>query len=299
VSPSGTNRRGIVAMTASMGLFIAGDSVAKTVGQLYPPGEVLFFRTVMILAFLVVLLIVSGQFKSFSSAWRGKTLLRAGFDGFASATYLVTLVHLPLSTLAAIILTVPLMITAFSVALFGEQVGWRRWTAIAIGLLGALIAIKPAPSEFNAWALLGFASAIATTGRDLTTSRIDQSVPSFLVTFVGATAILLAGAALGATEQWRLFTDRDFLTLAAGAALHCTAMICLVIASRNGKVSLVAPFRYVFLLWAAIAGYFVFGELPDKWSILGSALIVGSGLYTLHRERVRGRQVATTLADPL
>ncbi len=299
MSPSGANRRGIVAMIASMGLFIAGDSVAKQVGQLYPTGEVLFFRTAMILAFLAVLLVATGQIRKFPAALRGLNLLRAGFDGIATALYLLTLVHLPLATLAAVILTVPLIITALSVALFDERVGWRRWSAIAAGLIGALIVVKPSPSAFDAWALVGFASAMATSGRDLTTSRLDPSIPSFLVTFTGAVAILFAGAALGASEQWRIFAGHDFLLLAAGAIFHCAAMVCLVIASRNGKVSLVSPFRYIFLVWAALAGYLVFGEVPDHWSILGGALIVGSGLYALHRERVRGRNVAATLADPL
>jgi len=96
-----------------------------------------------------------------------------------------------------------------------------------------------------------------------------------------------------------MFARHDFLELALGAAFHCAAGVCLVIASRSGKVSVVAPFRYIFLLWAAIAGYLVFGEVPDRWAILGGALIVGSGLYALHRERLRGQKVAATLADPL
>ena len=299
MSSFGANRRGIVAMVASMGLFIAGDSVAKQVAMLYPPGEVLFFRTAMILAFLAILLVATGQFRDFRAALRGPNRLRAVLDGIASLLYLVTLVHLPLATLAAVILTVPLMMTAMSVVLFGEQVGWRRWTAIAVGLLGALIVVKPSPAAFDAWALVGFASAIATSGRDLTTSRLHPSMPSFLVTFTGAIMILTAGAALGLTEQWRVFVWQDFSLLAVGAVFHCIAGVCLVIASRNGKISVVAPFRYVFLVWAALAGYLVFGEVPDRWSILGGALIVGSGLYALHRERVRGRNVAATLSDPL
>jgi len=191
------------------------------------------------------------------------------------------------------------MMTAASVVLFGEQVGWRRWTAIMVGLIGALIVVKPSPSAFDAWTLVGLASAVATSGRDLTTSRLDRSMPAFLIAFTGALAILTAGAALGTTEQWHGFVRPDFALIVLGAAFHCAATVGLVIASRSRNISLVAPFRYIFLVWAALAGYFAFGEVPDRWSVLGGALIVGSGLYALHRERVRGQNVATTLSDPL
>jgi drug/metabolite transporter (DMT)-like permease len=282
-----------------MGFYIVNDALMKYVGQFYPPGQVLVVRSVIIVLCLGAFLAFTGQFRNLALAMRGASLLRFGFESAASTLYVVTLVHLPLAETAAIILTVPLIMTALAVVLFGERVGWRRWTAVVVGLAGALIVVKPTPSAFDAWAIVGFAAALVTAGRDLSTRRLDPALSTLLVTFLGAVAVTLGSLALSTTETWVPPDAPKIGWLAVAAAFHVLGSYFLIIASRDGDISAIAPFRYSLLLWAAIAGFVGFSEIPDNWALAGGAMIVGSGIYALHRERVRGRAVATGLAEPL
>jgi drug/metabolite transporter (DMT)-like permease len=299
LSSSRANRAGIVAMIASMGFYIVNDAITKYAGQTYPPGEVLVYRSAIIVLCLGAAIGFAGQFRNIRLALRGASLVRFGFESAASTLYVITLVHLPLAETAAIILTVPLIMTAMAVGLFGENVGWRRWTAVAVGMIGALIVVKPTPGAFDAWAIVGFVAAIVTAGRDLSTRRLDPAIPTLLVAFLGAVAVLLSSLVLGATETWPPMAAGDLGWLAVAAVFHVLGSYFLIVASRDGDIAVIAPFRYSLLIWAALAGFLAFAEIPDTWALIGGAMIVGSGVYALHRARVRGRAVATTLADPL
>ena len=186
----------------------------------------------------------------------------------------------------------PLIITAMSVILYGEVVRWRRWSAIAVGFAGALFIVKPTSSAFDAWALLGVLCAFVSASRDLLTRRLDPRIPSIVVSFLAAVSVTIAGFLLGLSETWSTMGLTETGLLAGAAVLLALGNFLIVLAFRGVEISVVAPFRYGILLWAGLAGYIVFGELPDAWSLVGAMLIVGSGLYALHREVVRGREVA-------
>jgi drug/metabolite transporter (DMT)-like permease len=178
------------------------------------------------------------------------------------------------------------------VILYREVVGWRRWTAIAIGFVGTLFIVKPTPGAFNAWALLGIATALSAATRDLITRQLSSAIPTVAISFMAAFATIVIGAIMYFFEDWRLMAAADVGLLAIAALLIAAGHFLIVIAFRGVDVSAIAPFRYTLLLWAGICGYFAFGEVPDRFAIFGSALIVGSGLYALHREVVRRRMLA-------
>jgi drug/metabolite transporter (DMT)-like permease len=187
----------------------------------------------------------------------------------------------------------PLIITALSVMLYREAVGWRRWAAIGVGFFGALLVIKPVPSEFNIWAIVGAASAFAAAVREIQTRRIGRGTPALVVAFWGAVGITLCGGIFATVEEWRTFDGGDLFKLFVAAVFVGMAIYLLALGFRDVDLSVVAPFRYSYLLTSAVGGFLVFRELPDSWTVAGAVLIVGSGIYTLHREAARRRTLAT------
>jgi drug/metabolite transporter (DMT)-like permease len=182
-----------------------------------------------------------------------------------------------------------LLLTAISVAVYREIVGWRRWAAIGVGFAGALLVIKPVPSVFDIWALVAAGSALAAALRELFTRRIGHGVPAIVVAFWGALGITLCGTVFPMVETWRMFEPVDLLKLFVASVFVGLAIYLLAVAFRDVDLSVVAPFRYTYLLTSALAGYLIFAEIPDRWSMAGAVLIVIAGIYTLHREAVRHR----------
>jgi drug/metabolite transporter (DMT)-like permease len=210
--------------------------------------------------------------------------------------FIAALAHMKLANVSAVLQIAPLIITAMSVFLYRERVGWRRWTAISIGFAGALLVIKPIPSEFDIWAIVAAGSAIAAAVRELQTRHIGQAVPVLVVAFWGAIAITICGGAFAVIEDWRMYQAGELFQLFVAAAFVGMAIFLLALAFRDVDLSVVAPFRYTYLLTSAVGGYLVFREVPDSWTVVGAILIVGSGIYTLHREAVRRRSITGTAA---
>jgi drug/metabolite transporter (DMT)-like permease len=296
LSISSANRRGILAVLGATACFTGNDTVVKLVAKAMPLGEVLFVRGVMVCAMVGALLVALGHLADLRMAASRIVIGRSALEGLAALLFTTALVHMPLAELSTIVLVSPLIITGLSVVLYGEIVGWRRWTAIAVGFMGALLVVKPTPSAFDAWALLGLLCALASACRDLVTRRLPPGIPSLVVSFMSAVAVTLVGAALGLWETWRTPETDEFAMLAAGAVLLAGGNFLIVLAFRDVDVSVIAPFRYGLLIWAGLCGYLVFGEVPDAWSASGAALIVGSGVYALHRESVRAREAAAAAA---
>ena len=166
-----------------------------------------------------------------------------------------------------------------------------------MGFAGAMFVVKPTPSAFDVWAVVAIAAATSSALREMLTRRIDRSVPTVVIAFMGSIGILVAGALFAATGEWRPIPARDLAMLAGAAIFVGIATYSIALAFRGVDLSVVAPFRYSYLITSAIAGYLVFNELPDRWSAAGAVLIVGSGLYALHREAVRRREI-TAKATP-
>jgi drug/metabolite transporter (DMT)-like permease len=236
------------------------------------------------------LVVALGHLGTIRFAWNRVVAVRALVEGLSTLLFTTALVHMPLASLSTIVSISPLILTAISVVLFKEIVGWRRWCAIATGFAGALFVVKPTPGAFDAWALLGLGCAFASAARDLLTRRLPLGIPSIVVSFSSAVAVTGVGVGMGFWEEWRPM-ERDAVAFLAVASLFLAAANFLVVlAFRGVEIAAVAPFRYTVLLWAGLAGFLAFGEVPDRWSAVGAALIVASGVYALHREAVRARE---------
>jgi len=287
---SRANRRGVIALVIGMAGYTVNDAFVKLVAQSYPVGEVIFIRGVLTTLVLGAIIAGAGLLPDMRRTTDRHVVWRAVADGVASVLYVVALAHMQMADLAAVLLLAPLLLTAMAVLFYGEIVGWRRWTAIAVGFGGTLFVVKPTPAMFDAWALIALAASFASASRDLLTRQADQTIPTLILTLAGSIAVAIGGLALVATEEWRMLPPRDLALLALAAAFLAFGSYLVALAYRGVDISVVAPFRYTLLLWAAIAGFLVFGELPDRWAAFGAMLIVGSGLYALHRDAVRRRQ---------
>ena len=230
-------------------------------------------------------------------------IARSVFDGLSTVCFITALVHMKLADVAAVLQIAPLIITALSVMLStGEAVGWRRWTAIGVGFVGALFVVKPTPVGVRR---LGagrrWPRRCPRRCARSPTRRIGRGVPVMVIAFMGlGRHHAVRRACSPSSEEWRMFETGDLVQLLASPRCSSASpSISMVLGFRDVDLSVVAPFRYSYLITSAIGGYLVFGELPDRWSVVGALLIVGSGLYALHREAVRRRKLtaeATTAA---
>ena len=286
------NQRGIVAICACMASYTINDVLVKQILRTYPVGEVIFVRGVMSTLLIGAIALAFGHWHELRKAMSRLLAARSACDGLSTAGFIAALAHLKLANLAAMLQIAPLLITALSVVLYRELVGWRRWLAIGIGFIGALLVIKPVPSAFNIWAIVGAGAALAAALREILTRQIGHRVPVLVVAFWGAVAITFFGLFFAVTEDWLMFSAGDLFQLFVAAVFVGIAIFLLALGFRDVDLSVVAPFRYSYLLTSALGGYLMFRELPDGLTVVGAALIVASGIYTLHREAARRRVLA-------
>lgn len=218
-------------------------------------------------------------------------MLRNIFE-FTCAICLVTALALvELSLVTAIMQAAPLIVTAGAALWFGERVGWRRWVAIAVGFAGVLVILRPGMAGFEPAALWALAGSVGLALRDLSTRAVPREVASLQVATWAFAAIVLAGLAMLAIGPPPVgLGARGGLLAAAMVGCGLFAYVALVLSTRIGEIAAVAPFRYSRILFALGLGIGIFGERPDALSLLGIALVVGSGLYTLLRESRRTRR---------
>jgi drug/metabolite transporter (DMT)-like permease len=295
------NQRASLFMVLAMAAFTVNDTIVKFASETINVGQVMFVRGLF--ATLLVLLLAWQQrlLGNARSLLHPMVWLRMTGEIGGTVTYVIALAHLPLPNVAAIFQALPLAVTMGAALFFGEAVGRRRWIAIAIGFLGTLIIVRPGTEGFDAFSLLVLLCVAFCSVRDLATRRIPNEVPTLLVSSVTAFTIALCGAVLMLPMGgWTPITAELTGLLFACASFMLVGYIFIIKAMRTGEVSAVAPFRYTTLIWAFALGFLVFGNVPDLYMIVGGAVIAGSGLYTLYRERLvsKKRMAAESVVSP-
>jgi drug/metabolite transporter (DMT)-like permease len=282
-----TNRAGALAMVSAMALFVLNDSLVKLATATYPTGQVLALRGAFAVLCSLVLVRALGSWSDLRALTNRYVLLRGLTEGVVAATFIAALAHLPLANITAILQAASLITVALAALLRIERVGWRRWLAVVVGFAGVILMLRPSAAGLNAHALLALFSATLVGARDLLTRRIGSAIPSTTVAVGTTVFVMLTGVALAPFETWVALETRPTLYLMAAAAFVLLGNYFIIAAFRKADVSLVSAFRYTVLVFALVMGVLVWGDWPDGLSLLGSALIVGSGLYALHRQRVR------------
>ncbi|WP_298924632.1 DMT family transporter [uncultured Ramlibacter sp.] len=297
LSGAAANRRGIAAMALGMASFVANDSLVKYVSQSLPPAQLIFLRGVCATALLLAVAHAMGATRHMRGLLQRPVLLRAAFDAFATVTYLSSLFHLPLGNATAINMATPLFITLFAVLAFGERVGAARWLAIVTGFCGVLLVVQPTGAAFNAYGLLCLGGTVLHATRDLLTRVIDRRVPSILITLSTALSVTLLTGAWSLLQGWKPMQWQQLGLLATASVFLSAGYYLLIIAMREGEMSVIAPFRYAGLLFALVLGYAVWGDVPNLLAWCGIALLLGAGLYVLHGERSRARAALDAATD--
>ncbi len=284
------NMRAAFLMIGGMTFFALGDAIVKTTAGILPLSQMLVLRGILATAFLLGLARWMGQL-SFRLPTRDWILIaiRSACEAAAAWFFLTALYHMPIANLTAILQMLPLTMTLSMALFFGEKVGWRRWAAILVGFIGMLLIVRPGPDGFTLYAMYGLATVGCVTLRDLATRHISSRAPSLTVTFFGSLSVTLFGVGLSFVEEWATFDWGWGVTVLGAAGTIILAYSLSVLTMRVGEVSFTAPFRYSGLVVALILGLVMFGDWPDPLTLLGAAIVVGSGLFTMWRERVTAR----------
>ncbi|WP_454657604.1 DMT family transporter [Bosea beijingensis] len=281
------NRRGIIFMLAAMSLFVINDVFMKLAREAYPAGQSIALRAgiAVVIGFALVFLAREGD--RLRLAFRPRVLQRGIIEAFGALTFGWSLGLMPLANLTAINMASPLLIVALAVLLGMERVGWRRVVALAVGFVGVLFVVRPGAESFNAAAIVAVISAILVAGRDLTTRTIGDDVPSTVVSLTTTILVGIVAVAYGFTEEWLPIWRVETIYVALAAVLVTAGTFFIISAFRRTDVGVISQYRYAIVVFATVLGYAVWGDVPDLYALIGVALIVGSGLYTMHRQRVR------------
>ena len=288
------NARGIALMCGSMLAFTLNDTLVKAVladgMDLY---QVIALRGIGAALGLIALALQQTGRLALWPAGPDRWFLSLRTLGELGATwcFLVALSHMPLANLSAILQSLPLVVTLTAVLLLGEPIGWRRIAAIVVGFVGVMIIIRPGANDFDEWSLLGLASVGFVVLRDLATRRFSHALPSTTGAIWAAVTVLVMGLIGVSQSGWQPVSLLAGVEIAGAALFLIVGYICAIAVMRVGEIGVVAPFRYTSLLFAIVLGWLLFGSLPDRWTMLGGAVVVASGVYMLLRER-RLRQAA-------
>tara|TARA_R110002020_G_scaffold364263_4_gene576618 strand:- start:2469 stop:3365 length:897 start_codon:yes stop_codon:yes gene_type:complete len=283
------NLAGSIWMIAAMAIFAIEDAFIKAVSEVLPVGQVLIiFGLGGALVFACLALINREPLFSPDVVSR-PMCIRVVFEITGRLFYVLALSLIPLSAATVILQATPLVVVAGAALVFGEKVGWRRWTAIFVGLIGVVIIIQPGTDSFSVLSLLAIIGMIGFAGRDLASRAAPALLSTTILGLYGFVSIVVAG---GLFAIWQdvafVMPDAEISVYVLGAVLAgVAAYSCLMKAMRIGEVSAVTPFRYSRLLFGIALGILLFDERLDLAMVVGSGLIVISGLFILWR----GRQV--------
>ena len=275
-------------MVAAMAGFAVEDMFLKFAAQSVPVGQILMIFGSGGMLIFAILTKLRGERVFHTAILTKPILIRAVFEVMGRLFYTLAIAYTALSSASAILQATPLVVVAGAALIFGERVGWRRWSAILVGFAGVLIILRPGLEGFTVASLLAVAGTIGFAGRDLATRAAPPVLSNVQLGVYGFAMMVPTGAVLLAFFGEAVVPDR----VASGQLLAATvvgvgAYYALTAAMRIGDVGVITPFRYTRLVFALILGVALFGERPDAYTLLGSAVIVASGIYTLIRGRKR------------
>jgi S-adenosylmethionine uptake transporter len=280
------NTKGALLMMASMGAFVVNDMFLKLTNGAIPLFQLIFIRGILATVFVYLVARGLGALSGEISRHDKQVIaLRGLTEIVTSYFFLNALFNMPLGNLNAIMQVVPLVVTLGTVLVYREAVGWRRMLAILIGLGGVMLIIRPGAEGFNIWSLYALAAVLSVTVRDLVTRRLSPNVPGMAVTLGTTVAVMMAAGLASMTQEWAPITVPLASYIIGSAMFVITGYFFSIQVMRSGDVSFIAPFRYTGLIGAMIIGFLVFGEVPTTLTLIGAAIVIGTGLFTFYRER--------------
>jgi drug/metabolite transporter (DMT)-like permease len=293
--PTSQVTRGVALMILAILLFTAMDATAKGLIDRYPATQVVWARFAGQLLIVLVLL-NRGAGPALRTRYPGLHMARSACQLGATGLFFLSLGHIGLAEATALTDINPVLITLGAALFLGERLGPRRIIGVMVALIGALIIIRPGSGVFSPWALLPLGAAVCYTGNALLTRYVGPKEPVW-------TALLHASifgtlvSALALPFGWTPVSGPDLWLFALVGALGTGAQLCIIRSFSISEASIVAPFAYLGIVFAAGWGALLYDQWPDRWTVLGALVIVVAGLYVWHRENVAAR-LSPQVQDP-
>lgn len=287
------NLRGAAYMTFAMMAFSVNDIITKSFTGELGVGQMVLLRGLFAIVLVFLLARVLGQLRPLRMAFHPLVALRSLGEVIASYAFITALFHMPIANVSAVMQALPLALTLAAAVFFKESVGWRRLSAVAIGFIGVLIIVRPGAQAFNVYSLYVIVAVLGCVVRDISTRKLTTDVPTLFVTLVTTVLVTAMGGFLALFQPWQPVTQSHLALLAACSIFLLAGYYFAVTAMRVGEIGFVSPFRYSVLLFAIAGGALVFSEIPDATTLVGAAIVVATGIYTLYRERLVRRQSIT------
>ncbi len=299
-APFRENLRGILSISVCNFLFLTNDTLIKLLSAELPLGEILLVRGIFATLWVALVVAFTGAHVHLAALVNWRVFWRTVGEIMSAYLYLIALFQIPIANANTILQVVPLMVTAGAAIFLGEQVGWRRWSAIAVGFIGVLIVIRPGLAGFNEFSLLALAAAGFIALRDMTTRIMAVSVPTLLIALVTAGAVGISGPiyAVAVGEHWIMPSGHAIVLIVSASLLLTGGYLTAIDFMRHGDIAIVAPFRYTIIIWAVISGFLVWREVPDTLMVVGTFVIIATGVYTFYRERQIAMRIVIAKEPP-
>ncbi|HNP34517.1 MAG TPA: DMT family transporter [Woeseiaceae bacterium] len=260
------------------------DLCAKELLRSIPLNQFVFLRSAIGLGLFVLLARRFGGIRALiTRRWRWhvlRTILATG----AMFGFFYGLARMPLVNALTLGFTAPLMMTALSVPFLGERVGWRRWCAVLVGFAGVLVVLRPGTGFLSVAALTVLVAAFCYACLALNARYLGKTESSFALSVYVVAGPLIVSGVLSLGGPWVVPDARDWILLLAAGACSVIAWVGLIGGYRRASPAILAPFEYTALIGGAVAGYFFWGEVPDRFVLAGALVIITSGLYVVYRE---------------
>lgn len=283
--PGDDTARGIAIAVVAQFLFAITDALQKLVMETTPIMTVVWSRFVVFMVLLAPVMIRHPAHLQRASD-RRILVLRSCLLLGATLFMAVALNRLPLATATALMFVSPFFVAVLAIPLLGETVGWRRWMAIGIGFGGMLLIVRPGAGAVGWDALFVLGSTLCWSFGVIVTRQLGGRVEAMTILIWQAITGFAICAPL-AYATWRPLSGRDAVLLAINGGLNLIAQFMTIRALQLAPASAIAPVNYTLIVWASGLGWLFFATLPDGWTVAGAAVIIASGLYVWHRERVR------------
>lgn len=287
--------RGIAFMVTGGALVTFGDALLKLLTTVYDTGEILFLRGLFMGIPIAWLAWRAGVIATLRIRNPTMHILRALLTTFATAVFFFALRYLPLADTTAVNFAGPIFVAALAWPLLHERVEWRRWVAILLGFLGVIVMTRPSSETINWIAMMPAIGALGSALRDIITRQMSTTETTMATLTFTSAFVALAGL-VTLPFGWVMPTLEHLALMAASGFLVGVAHFLFIEAFRLGEAALIAPFRYVNLIWAILFGFLFWADIPDAWMGIGSTLVIGSGLYLFHRQTRQSRQSRATAA---
>ena len=291
-----SNIKGAVLMTGCMLTYVINDAFMKLLFSEIALFQAIFLRSLItVLPILVMTWITKVAIRNLSYLNKRLLLARVSAEICATIAFLLALKHMPLANVTAILQALPLAITMAAALFLSEPVGWRRWIAILLGFTGVLIIVRPGLEGFNIYSLSALAAIFFITVREIFTRKLTSKVPTITVALSTVIGIGMFSGIMMVGTEWQPVSASSWLFILGAGVSVLIATFLSVMAMQTGEISFVSTFRYTAMLGAIGVGILIFDDWPDQLTLVGTLIIVLTGIYSFHREQTLGKAVTTNL----